>query len=478
MRVEADGAVPCELALFGEMPGWEEQQEGRPFVGKAGRQLWSDMKRFVGLTRDDFYVSNVIKIGLPKGRDPKPDDVSAALPEFLDELEAVKPRVVVTAGSFATRAMLGDVKLADVHGIPHTAEVAGQLYICHPIYHPGAGLNNKGFLAAFAYDLKALAAVLRGDLQPWAATESPAVCSWLEPAAIAELSRLKAGYVTAVDTEGWPDCPWGLSFSVDGLHGYVIKATDNRSLAWFSQWITGKLVVMHNGIHDLPVLRAMGVSVNGYHDTQVLGYHDIIRTGSGVLESESQNLGTLAYRGAQMPLGELTTIPGVDFDTQTIPYSDAVMEYAGADPCATWRLFCVYRDRGLTDSPPYQIDMGQVGLVERMIETGIPFEYDDAVSYYADVLDKLDACTTDLRAMAARLGNRDFNPGSHPQVRELLIKKIGLRIRNRTKGGLASTNEKALAIHRDHPFVARLQDYRELAKLKGTYIGPLLEELS
>jgi uracil-DNA glycosylase family 4 len=478
MRVEPDGPVPCDLAIFGEAPGFEEQQIGRGFVGKSGQQLWSDMGRFTGLTRKQFYVSNVVKEGLPKNRDPKPDEVAAALPEFMDELERVRPKVVVTAGAFATRAVLGNVLMGDVHGIPHHAEIAGREFVCMPVYHPAAGLHNKAFLAAFAYDLGRFSAFLKGDLQPWAPTSRPAVTQWLRTRASDVPGYLAKGLLVGLDTEGWPEKPWGLSFSPDGQHGYVIP-WGAPVMDWFRRWIRDQVVVMHNGLHDLAVLRAMGVEIERFHDTQVLGFHDILRTGSGILEAESQNLSTLAYREVGMrSWGELRDFPGVDFDAQMIPYSDEIMHYAGMDPIAAWRLFKVYDSRGLTEYDPYVIDMGQVGLVRRMIDAGIPFELTDALDYYTDVIDKLDTCTIELKAKAARLGVRDFNPGSHPQVRDLLTRKIGLRIRKRTKGGLASTNEKALADHKQEPFVQHLQTHRELSKLKGTYLGPLLEELN
>lgn len=487
MRVNPDGKVPCDLAIFGEAPGFEEQIEGRGFVGKSGQQLWTDMRRYTGLERKDWYVSNLVKEGKPKNQAPKPHEIAAAMPEFLDELERVQPRIVVTAGGFSTRAMLGDVSMADVHGIPHVAEVAGHTYTVLPCYHPAAGLHNKGFLAAFAYDLKRLDARLRGDLPQWA-PGPPVRSEWLTKHPDKDFVR--SATVISLDTEGWADKPWGLSFSLDGKTGYVIRANDPLRLTWFANRIAGRVVVMHNGLHDRPVLRAMGIDLTGctVHDTMVLAYHDMMRTGSGVLEAESQNLGTLAYRECGMKLGSLSRLIGVDLASREIPYTDEVRDYAGADAIATWRLFDVYRQRryqsvtggwpNLIDSEAYQIDMGQVPLVEAMIAHGIPFDADGAMTYYTEVIDKFDAVTGELRTMAARMGNRDFNPGSHPQVRELLTRKIGLRIRKRTKGGLASTNEKALADHAEHPFVKKLQDYRELSKLIGTYLEPLLEELS
>lgn len=288
--------------------------------------------------------------------------------------------------------------------------------------------------------------------------------------------------VLAVDTEGWAHRPWGLSFSLNGQDGYVIRADDKSGLRWFQSLVnTVYAIVGHNLLHDIPVLRAVGVEFDDdtvLHDTQVLAYHEMLISGSGVLEAESQNLGTLAYRALGLKLGELKDCWGVDLDNEVIPYTDEVMEYAAMDPIATWRLSAHYGESAAHHWKPYHIDMGQLRLVEQMIAHGIPFDVDATAGYYADVIDKLEVSRDALRARAARLGNHDFNPGSPDQVRELLTKKLGLRIRKRTKSGQTSTNEKALADFKDEPFVKQIQDYRELVKLRGTYAEPLLEELS
>jgi uracil-DNA glycosylase family 4 len=471
-RVNPDGNVPCDLALFGDRPGYEEAMAGKNFAGKGGRQLWADLRRQTGLTRQDFYVSNFCKVSANQNK-LKAGEIAEALPEFLDELERVRPRVIVTTGSQVTKILLGSrAKLADVHGIPHEVEIAGREYTVFPVY---GGLVSKGFVAAANYDLDRFSAFRKGRLRPWAAG-APVRCSWFSRDAARFCESLQP-YVTGLDTEGWDEQPWGLSFSPDGTHGFVIKASDRAGLDWFRRWLKGWVPVLHNGLHDIPVLQALGVSFTEFHDTQVLAYHDIIRTGSGVLEAESQNLGTLAYRYAGQGLGELSEIAGVDFKTRTIPYTDAVMRYAAEDPAATWRLFEHYKGAGLLDYAPYQIDMGQVFLVEQMIRNGTPFDVDATTDYYADVCDKLADATTDLKSQAARYGNREFNPGSHNQVRDIITRKIGLRIRKRTRSGAASTNEKALADHKNNKFVKRLQDRRELDKLRGTYLVPLLQEL-
>jgi len=470
MRVEPDGPVPCDRVVLGEAPGHEEQMEGRGFVGKAGRELWSGLERFCGLTREQVYVTNVVKDGVP-GKKPKPAEVMAALPELLEELEWVQPKVVIAVGATAANVFL-DRPLADLHGIPHAVTIGGQDLVVHPTYHSAAGLHKKGYLAAFAYDLTQLGALLRGSLPPRKGRSRPPSCSWLQ--------RPYTGpaKIVGLDTEGWIDQPWGLSFSPDGQHGYVIRADDRKLLRWFAGWIKDRMAVLHNSLHDVPVLGAMGLELGTWHDTQVLAYHDMIRTGSGVLEAESQNLGTLAYRELGMVLGELEDLPGVDLEARIIPYTDEVMQYAGADAVAARRLYDVYQRRGLLDYQPYQIDMSQIPLVEEMIRTGIPFDLDGAVDYYTSAQEGLASTLTALQKKASRLGNWHFNPGSHPQVRELITKRIGLKVYKHTRGGKVSTSEKALAAHQDHPFVAEVQKYRELQKLLGTYLLPLIEELN
>lgn len=504
--VPPSGPVPCDLALFGEKPGWEEQQQGKGFVGKSGEELWAGMRRYCGLEREDWYVSNIVKEGGTTNKTPTTREIAAALPEVLEELHAGRPRLVVAAGGTATRCFL-DLPLSDVHGIPHVVEVAGCAYTVIPIYHPAAGLHQKGFLAAFAYDLQQVKRWLddyRGEGKPnqtrrgrrqlrvrdTGPRDLVGQSQWLRTAPDGGPGRGKGlsgaprppvdffgdCAVVSLDTEGWPNKPWGLSFSPDGEHGFVIPADCPHAVTWFGQWIRDKTLVLHHGIHDLPVLRAMGITIGDFHDTQVLAYHEMLRTGSGVLEAASQNLGTLAYRELHVTLRDLEDLPGVNFATQTIPYSDAVMAYAGADAIATWRLFEGYCAQGLTETTAYRVDMGQVGLVEQMITNGLPFEETAVLDYYVDVLEKLETATQTLQDMARPLGRRDFNPGSHPQVREI-IQQLGLRVWKRTKGGLASTNEKALATHAGHPFVAALQTRRELDKLRGTYLVPLLEAL-
>lgn len=417
---------------------------------------------------------------LAKNKDPNGSQIAEAIPALLDRIEQINPDIIMPMGGICTRALLG-VPIVCSHGIPHQVSLAGADRVIFSTYDPAAGIQNKAFFAAFYYDLLQFRKYLDGSVHVWNSADlSGSRVEWLRevPRRLWEREVRSVKGIVALDTEGWAVKPWGVSFCGDGKRAFVIKADDTEALAWLSTFIARATLTMHNGIHDVPVLRKMGVSVRRYHDTQVLAYHEMMRSGSGVLEQEAQNLGTLSYRYLGMELKDLADLPGVDFDAMEIPYSDDVMHYAGMDVISDYRLFINYEQQGLVNDPVYQIDMSQVALVEEMIAAGMPFDVNATADYLVEILGKKDAVTAELQEMAARRGNRDFNPGSHPQVRELVTKKYGLRVRKRTKGGLASTNEKALAPFKEHIFVQKLQTYRELSKLEGTYLYPLMEELS
>ncbi len=120
------------LMFVGEGPGADEDAQGEPFVGRAGQKL-NEMIKAIGLERADVYIANVVKCRPPNNRDPKPDEVATCSPFLFRQIEAIRPRVIVTLGSPATKLLLntsaGITRLRgqwqDFRGIP-----------VMPTYHP------------------------------------------------------------------------------------------------------------------------------------------------------------------------------------------------------------------------------------------------------------------------------------------------------------------------------------------------------
>jgi len=138
--VFGEGNAHARLMFVGEGPGADEDREGRPFVGKAGKLL-SRMINAMGLERSDVFIANVVKCRPPMNRDPEPREIATCFPFLEAQIAAVKPEVIVALGRIAAMALLGTkdptMKLRgmfhDRNGIP-----------VMPTYHPSFLLRNEG----------------------------------------------------------------------------------------------------------------------------------------------------------------------------------------------------------------------------------------------------------------------------------------------------------------------------------------------
>ena len=153
------GDPTSDLVFVGEAPGAEEDEQGFPFVGRSGRLLDRLVLEEIGLERDDFFVMNTLMCRPPGNRDPLPDELAACRGWFDAKLAALRPRVIVTLGNFASKALLGTTT-----GI---TKLRGQTYAWRdgitlvPTFHPAAALRgNSDALAAMRADLVRAKAVL------------------------------------------------------------------------------------------------------------------------------------------------------------------------------------------------------------------------------------------------------------------------------------------------------------------------------
>lgn len=138
--VPGEGDPHSALMFVGEAPGYHEDQQGRPFVGQAGRLL-AELLASIGLTREQVFIANVLKSRPPNNRDPLPDEVAACEPYLWRQIELIKPKVICTLGNHATKLLTGSqAGITRVHGRPQVHEIAGQMLSIYPIFHPAAAL--------------------------------------------------------------------------------------------------------------------------------------------------------------------------------------------------------------------------------------------------------------------------------------------------------------------------------------------------
>ncbi len=134
--------------IVGEAPGFNEDRQGEPFVGAAGKLLDTLLAR-ISLSRSDVYITNVLKCRPPMNRDPMPNEAEACSPYLKRQLELVRPKVVLILGRHALeRLMPGEGSISRVHGsLVKRGDVA-----YFPLYHPAAALHNGSLVADLERD--------------------------------------------------------------------------------------------------------------------------------------------------------------------------------------------------------------------------------------------------------------------------------------------------------------------------------------
>jgi len=156
------GNENADILFVGEAPGKNEDEQGLPFVGKAGKNL-DDMLVKVGLSLNDVYIANILKCRPPENRDPLPDEIRAHTPWLVKQIEDIKPKVICSLGNYATKFFLanGDVDKMDeqpgitsVHGKVKEILFNGLKIKLIPLFHPAAIIYKRDLLPLWEKDME------------------------------------------------------------------------------------------------------------------------------------------------------------------------------------------------------------------------------------------------------------------------------------------------------------------------------------
>ncbi len=153
--VFGDGSADADVVFIGEAPGKNEDEQGLPFVGAAGKFL-NEMLESIGLKRSDVYITNIVKYRPPDNRDPYPDEKAEFLPFLKQQLAIIKPKLIVTLGRHSMEVLLPGLKISQCHGQPKRYK--GQVYL--PLFHPAAALYNGGMRQTLIDDFAIIPRVL------------------------------------------------------------------------------------------------------------------------------------------------------------------------------------------------------------------------------------------------------------------------------------------------------------------------------
>jgi len=183
--VFGEGDPGADLMFVGEAPGYHEDQQGRPFVGQAGKLL-EQLLASIGMTREQVFIANVLKSRPPNNRDPRPEEIDVCRPYLWRQIEIIKPKVICTLGNFATKLLSGDqTGITKVHGRPRATEIAGHPLYLYPIFHPAAALYTPAMLTTLKEDFSRLPQLLaHAAPQPGEEAAQPPVAerpAWTPP---------------------------------------------------------------------------------------------------------------------------------------------------------------------------------------------------------------------------------------------------------------------------------------------------------
>jgi DNA polymerase len=154
------GNADADLMFVGEAPGQQEDLQGIPFVGRAGKLL-DQLLDEVGLARGDVFIANVLKSRPPGNRDPAPEEIEACKPYLFRQVELIEPKVICTLGNFATKLLTRSSRgITSVRGKPQVHELGARWVRIYPLFHPAAALRTTRVLEELREDFAGLPALL------------------------------------------------------------------------------------------------------------------------------------------------------------------------------------------------------------------------------------------------------------------------------------------------------------------------------
>ena len=147
--VPGEGPPDSDIMFIGEGPGFHENEQGRPFVGAAGKLL-EDLLAKIDLERSEVYIGNVVKCRPPGNRDPQVAELSSCSVYLERQIQEINPKVIVTLGRYSLMHFMPNAKISDVHG--QAMRVKGRLVVA--MYHPAAGLHQRSLMSTIEEDFK------------------------------------------------------------------------------------------------------------------------------------------------------------------------------------------------------------------------------------------------------------------------------------------------------------------------------------
>ncbi|TXH00247.1 MAG: uracil-DNA glycosylase [Candidatus Moraniibacteriota bacterium] len=158
--VPGEGNAEADILFIGEAPGKNEDEQGKPFVGAAGKFL-AEMLASIHLKREDIYITNIVKYRPPNNRDPEPEEIEDCKQWLHEQIKIIEPKIIVTLGRHALEHFIPGKKISEVHGQAfrrHFDDIGEQIFFA--LYHPAAALYNGSMRQTLMQDFQKIPKVI------------------------------------------------------------------------------------------------------------------------------------------------------------------------------------------------------------------------------------------------------------------------------------------------------------------------------
>ena len=446
--VPGAGNPQADIMLVGEAPGAFEDEIGQPFVGQSGTKLDILLEQ-ANLTRDEVYVTNLVKHRPPRNRNPYKREINACAHWLEDEMNRVKPTVVVTLGAVAGKYFKPDLSITREHGV--SFECDG--YILVPMYHPAAALHNPNLWpiqledwAAFRGQLHNKRVTPRTEYSLYGTFEADGPIGF----DLETTSPTRGGRFAVQEAE-----VVGYSWSHGAGHGVYVPEKPHKMAVILED--PRQQVVCHNAKFEVTHLKNNGITLTNFHDTKIAAY---------LLGLPSTHLKDLAVQELGLtPITYSEVTDGKDMSELT---PEEILDYAAADADNTLRLWDELRlrlERNLLYSVYENIEIPLIPVLSDMERRGIEVSVtraEETVSYFESKMIQAEARAHEEIPLTVSIGSAD------QLARWLEVN--GAPILKRTEGkGLLATDENTLrSLNGWHQeTIDCILDYRMFRKLSA-----------
>lgn len=437
------GEVGAKYFLIGEAPGHDEDEQGVPFIGAAGRRL-DKLIALAGIDPSDCYISNVCRCLPPKvggkRRTPRKREIAACVDFLWGEINLVKPQYIITLGATPLALFTKSGGVSQIHGTMFETDIEDRTVTIICQYHPAAALHQPRLWATILDDWENLPEVVPHDFK--ITTRASNVFD----------SCGLFGFDTEQDGTGGLG-QWSVAARSKAGQLYVLPRYGVDKGFRFS---ADAIIAAHNWKYDLRVLRANGMQEpKNFCDTMILAYamglgkqapKDDAKKKSGSDMVGGLGLKYLARRHLAMQMNTWQEVHD---------RPDLIEEYNAKDSVATFLL----AEKWLPKAPKhyFDIDMPLLSVLMAIEDRGVKIDPDYLMEFAKSLDNKLAEFDIPL------------NPFSPKQVGAYVYGKLGIEPWRYTETGQPSTDEEVLETI-DDPIVKQILAYKKVHKEKGTYV--------